>query len=446
LYQYLSNSGCDIWLDEKKLLPGQDWDMEIKRAIHDADAVIVILSKNSVDKEGYVQKELKLALDTYEEKPEGAIYLIPALLEECKIPDKLKHLQYSDLSQPDSGKKLLDTIKLRALSIEEKLRTSSSTNLIHASHSKNISSLQNPPEQRKRNTGNKQEIVDFFNFIGIRFFGVLGGCSATFTLRLLSDEYYRPNSSSLLSTIAEVIAHSDFTFVFLVLIAIFGAGFATHYLDDKSLKSIGMPVDLRYLISLLTGYLVGALVDILVVVAVVPLLIVGAVVAGWAFIIWLNSQSGSSGKSQPTSMNIRLPQKESPKNLEVASNNSMYRLIPKDKSASRVKNSKVDLLESPYKPKRSNPPDFLTLWRSKKNSQKQHLVINICFSCNGTGKRVCTTCEGKGANICFVCNGSGRDSLNRKCKRCNGKGNRTCLSCHGSGKQKCSVCNGTGRL
>ena len=52
----------DPWLDEEKLYPGQDWDLEIEKAVEAADAVIVFLSNNSVTKEGYVQRELRFVL------------------------------------------------------------------------------------------------------------------------------------------------------------------------------------------------------------------------------------------------------------------------------------------------------------------------------------------------------------------------------------------------
>ena len=42
LYQKLNAEGwMDVWLDEEKLLPGQDWDYEIDRALDKSDAVIV---------------------------------------------------------------------------------------------------------------------------------------------------------------------------------------------------------------------------------------------------------------------------------------------------------------------------------------------------------------------------------------------------------------------
>ena len=97
LYKRLLAEGwIDPWLDEEKLLPGQDWDMEIEKAVENADAVIVCLSNNSVTKEGYVQKELKYVLDIAIEKPEGAIFIIPLRLDECQVPRRIRSWQYAD--------------------------------------------------------------------------------------------------------------------------------------------------------------------------------------------------------------------------------------------------------------------------------------------------------------------------------------------------------------
>jgi hypothetical protein len=51
------------WLDEEELLPGQDRNMEIEKAVEAADAIIVNLSKGAVKEEGNVQREFKFALD-----------------------------------------------------------------------------------------------------------------------------------------------------------------------------------------------------------------------------------------------------------------------------------------------------------------------------------------------------------------------------------------------
>jgi len=97
LYQRLLAEGwIDPWLDKEKLLPGQDWEIEIEKSVETADVVIVCLSKSSVEKEGYYQKEIKKVLDVADEKPEGTIFIIPLRLDDCQPPRRLAKWQYVD--------------------------------------------------------------------------------------------------------------------------------------------------------------------------------------------------------------------------------------------------------------------------------------------------------------------------------------------------------------
>lgn len=97
LYQKLrAEPWIDPWLDEEELFPGDDWDFEIEKAIRETDVIIVCLSKSSITKEGYVQREIKTALDYSDEKPVGTTYIIPIRLEECKPPERLSKWQYAD--------------------------------------------------------------------------------------------------------------------------------------------------------------------------------------------------------------------------------------------------------------------------------------------------------------------------------------------------------------
>ena len=97
LYQRLNaENWIDPWLDEEKLLPGQDWDLEIEKAVETADVVIVCLSNNSVSKEGYIQKELRFVLDIALEKPEGTIFVVPLRLDDCELPRRLRSWHYVD--------------------------------------------------------------------------------------------------------------------------------------------------------------------------------------------------------------------------------------------------------------------------------------------------------------------------------------------------------------
>jgi hypothetical protein len=97
LYQKLrAEPWIQPWLDEEELYPGQDWNMEIEKAVEAADAIIVCLSKGSITKEGYVQRELRIVLDFADYKPEGTIYILPVRLEECEPPRRLRAWQYAD--------------------------------------------------------------------------------------------------------------------------------------------------------------------------------------------------------------------------------------------------------------------------------------------------------------------------------------------------------------
>lgn len=117
LYRRLREEGIDPWLDEENLIPGQDWQIEIPKAVKKAHAVLVCLSNKSITKEGYVQKEIKFALDAADEKPEGVIFLIPVKLEPCQVPGRLSRWQWVNYYEEGSYKRLLKALKLRAESL-----------------------------------------------------------------------------------------------------------------------------------------------------------------------------------------------------------------------------------------------------------------------------------------------------------------------------------------
>ncbi len=116
LYKRLAaEKWIDPWLDEENLLPGQNFDLEIYKAARDSDSIIICLSKVSVAKEGYVNKEIWRALDAADEKPEGAIYIIPLRLDDCTPSfERLKKLHYADYFTPNAHERLIKSLRLRA--------------------------------------------------------------------------------------------------------------------------------------------------------------------------------------------------------------------------------------------------------------------------------------------------------------------------------------------
>ena len=108
------NPHLDLWLDERRLVPGQNWELEIAEAISATHIVIVCLSGKSVSKEGFVQKELRQALEMAKEKPEGTIFLAPVRLDNCTVPTHLRKQQYADLFQEDGYERLMSALRIRA--------------------------------------------------------------------------------------------------------------------------------------------------------------------------------------------------------------------------------------------------------------------------------------------------------------------------------------------
>jgi hypothetical protein len=117
LYKRLQAEGIQPWFDEEDLLPGQDWQREIARAVSAADVVIVCLSNGSVNQAGYVQKEIRSALDVADEQPEGTIFLIPLRLEVCEVPDRLNRWQWVNYYEVDGFERLMRSLRARATAL-----------------------------------------------------------------------------------------------------------------------------------------------------------------------------------------------------------------------------------------------------------------------------------------------------------------------------------------
>jgi hypothetical protein len=112
LYQKLSDAGFKPWMDKKDILPGERWESCIPKAIRHSDFFLACLSANSVNKRGYLQKEIKDALDTWQKMLEDDIYLIPVRLEDCKVPESLRKFHWVELFEEDGWTRLVEAIQV----------------------------------------------------------------------------------------------------------------------------------------------------------------------------------------------------------------------------------------------------------------------------------------------------------------------------------------------
>lgn len=110
-HRQLLADGFAPWLDEHDLIPGQPWESVIRSVIRNSRVVVVFLSRGSVQKTGFVQREIRIALDAADERPPGTIYVIPARIEPCPIPEGLADRHAIDLFAPDGYVRLCHAIR-----------------------------------------------------------------------------------------------------------------------------------------------------------------------------------------------------------------------------------------------------------------------------------------------------------------------------------------------
>ena len=112
LHGELIAAGETVWWDQD-ILPGQDWKLEIRKAMKDAYAVVLCLSEETADRiTTGIYPEVLDAIRAYRQYAPGSIFLIPVRLSACDLPfieiddtRTLDRLQFVDLF-PDSSRGL----------------------------------------------------------------------------------------------------------------------------------------------------------------------------------------------------------------------------------------------------------------------------------------------------------------------------------------------------
>ena len=94
----LARRGAVPWIDIVDLMAGQDWQLAISRALRDSSHFLVLISRYSVTKRGYVQKEVREALALLDQLPPDAIFVVPVRLDDSEpVHERLRNLHWVDL-------------------------------------------------------------------------------------------------------------------------------------------------------------------------------------------------------------------------------------------------------------------------------------------------------------------------------------------------------------
>jgi hypothetical protein len=113
-FDSLDSGDYTLWMDCKRLVAGQDWDFEIRKNFDKSDIIITFISKNSFQKRGYIQREIKLALKKMEEKLHDDIYIIPIIFDDIDIPNELKEIHcISDSGERENIKNIKNSLEIQ---------------------------------------------------------------------------------------------------------------------------------------------------------------------------------------------------------------------------------------------------------------------------------------------------------------------------------------------
>lgn len=114
LYWKLRDAGFTPWMDTEDILPGEDWERAIHKALRDSHFIIVCLSAKFLAKRGFIQREIKASADRLQEMMGGDILTIPARLEACEVPEEFRQRQWVDLFKDNGWAKLLRALQVGA--------------------------------------------------------------------------------------------------------------------------------------------------------------------------------------------------------------------------------------------------------------------------------------------------------------------------------------------
>lgn len=101
VYDHLSSLGLDVWLDKKRLVLGDDWEAEIRRAVAQTDFFVVLFCRE-FDSAGFRHREVRWAIDALNHRPPFSTFIIPFILEPCDIPEWAAAFHAGDYAEKPS--------------------------------------------------------------------------------------------------------------------------------------------------------------------------------------------------------------------------------------------------------------------------------------------------------------------------------------------------------
>ena len=107
LFERLSSDGVNCFFDKETIQWGDNWILSLAEALAKADYVILIISRNYITSKWTTYESTIAMIDD----PNGETRKIrPLLLDDCELPNRLKTIQYIDVSSKELFEKNYPTI------------------------------------------------------------------------------------------------------------------------------------------------------------------------------------------------------------------------------------------------------------------------------------------------------------------------------------------------
>lgn len=113
LFDEFTKAGFRPFMDNKNIEPGEDWNLRIEKTIRETDYFVLVKSKSLAKRvEGYVNKEIDLAIERLKYFQQYSTFIIPVKIEPCELEwEEINKLQDADLTNKANIGKLISAIR-----------------------------------------------------------------------------------------------------------------------------------------------------------------------------------------------------------------------------------------------------------------------------------------------------------------------------------------------
>jgi hypothetical protein len=112
VYDELKEKEMGVWMDDKSLIPGNQWEKEIRKTIMNFQIALIFLSSTSLNRDGYLKKEIDIIVD--KSNNDEKFLIIPIKLNDCVIPQQLSKWHWLNFNNMIGMKTLLSALEKHA--------------------------------------------------------------------------------------------------------------------------------------------------------------------------------------------------------------------------------------------------------------------------------------------------------------------------------------------